>query len=178
MREAALALALVLAAACSPLEAPSQPEPAPIAAPTLSPDGYGAIRIGMTAEEASAAFGHTLNPDGAENPADCETYHLDPGIEPQGMRFLTRDGRLARIDEHGSEGVATVEGVVVGASADAVRAAYPGVIEAPGEHDPPTSTLTVWTVSDQRGYRFHIYEGRVTSIAAGDAAIQLTEGCS
>ena len=175
----AVAPALVLAAACSPRIEPMAPEPpAPsIAAPTLSSDGYGPIRIGMTPEEASAAFGHPLQLNG-ERVNDCASYVLDPGVEPQAMRFLAIGGRLARIDDHGSEGVATNEGISVGASAEAVRAAYPGVLEGPGEHYPPTTTLTAWTGPGQSGYRFHIYDGHVTGIAAGTEAIQLTEACS
>jgi hypothetical protein len=130
----------------------------------------------MTPAEASAAFGRDLIADGSENPAACETYNLGPGVEPEGMRFLARDGRLARIDDHGSEGVATPEGIGVGATLEAVRAAYPGAAEAATEEG--ATMVTVWTVRSQRGYRFVLYDGRVTNIAAGDDAILLTEGCS
>jgi len=172
---AALAL---LCAACSPPAPPEPAEPAPSVETTaLSPEGYGALRIGMTPEEASAALGHALLLNG-EPMNDCASYVLEPGVEPQGMRFLAIGGRLARIDDYGSEGVATPEGIAVGATEAAVRAAYPGAVEEPGEHDPPTTTLTAWTVPDERGYRFYMFDGLVSAIAVGTDAIQLTEGCS
>lgn len=183
-RSLAAGLALVCAA-CSPPAPPAPAEPAPVAdaAPALSPDGYGALRIGMTPEEAAAAFGHPLRLNG-EPMNDCAAYVFDPdipfeaGAEPEGMRFLAIGGLLARIDDYGSQGVATPEGVTVGASAEAVRAAYPGVVEEPGEHDPPTTVLFAWTEPGARGYRFDVYDGRVSAIAVGTDAIYLTEGCS
>ncbi|MEZ6024098.1 MAG: hypothetical protein R3C16_11955 [Hyphomonadaceae bacterium] len=144
----------------------------------MSPAGYGALRIGMTPEEASSALGHTLIADGSEDPAACETYHLEPDVAPQGMRFLARDGRIARIDDYGSEGVATPDGVAVGSTIDDVLAFYPNAMEEAGEDDARATTLTAWTTPNEAGYRFHVFEGRVTAIAAGDASILLTEGCS
>jgi hypothetical protein len=180
-----LAALALLCAACSPPAPPEPSEPAPVAepAPALSPDGYGALRIGMTPEEAAAALGHALLLN-VEPMNDCAGYVFDPNAEfgprgePEGMRFLAIGGRLARIDDYGSEGVATPEGIAVGATEAAVRAAYPNAVEEPGEHDPPTTTLTAWTVPNERGYRFYMFDGRVSAIAVGTDAIQLTEGCS
>lgn len=178
MRGAGAGLTWAWLVACAP--APPAGEDTAVSATIdvalLSPAGYGALRLGMTPDEAGAALGSQLIADGAESPADCETYHLEPGVEPQGMRFLARNGRLARIDEYGSEGVATPEGIAVGVSAIALRGAYPGAVKEPSDEDSDASMLTVWTVPQERGYRFH--NGRVSAIGAGDRNILLREGCS
>ena len=140
--------ALFWLAACSPPANPpavlASEAPAEAAAElawTLSAEGYGPIRIGMTAEEASAAFGSALVAHGEPHPEQCESYALEPGVEPQGMRFLSINGRLARITDHGSENFVTSEGIAVGDSAADVRVAYPDAIEEPAKDDGPPTRL-------------------------------------
>lgn len=160
----------------APVELPAV-ENAQVEVAMLSPDGYGPIRIGATPEEASHALEQPLLPNG-DPINDCASYVLEPGVEPVAMRFLAIGGRLASITDHGSANVATPEGIAVGASVSEVRAAYPNVAEEPSEMDAPATTLTVWTTPGERGYRFHVFERRVTSITAGNESILLVEGCS
>ena len=96
------------------------------------------------------------------------------------MRFLSINGRLARITDHGSENFVTSEGIAVGDSAADVRVAYPDAIEEPAKDDgPPAHTLTSWATPAERGIRFYISaEGVVAGITAGNEAIGLSEGCS
>lgn len=183
MRGVIAALAALSLCACNEPQAPApaQPEPATEAAWTLSPEGYGPVRIGMSIAEASAALGAELVADGSPEPDICETYHLLPEAEaPDGLRFLAQNGRLSRITDHGSPDVRTPEGVGVGASDAEVRAAYPGAIEAPAKYDPPPAhSLTVWRAPDESGLRFEISaEGVVTTMHAGDESIRLVEGCA
>jgi hypothetical protein len=184
-RAVAAIVALAWLAACSPSpEAPGAASPAEEAmetAWTLSAEGYGPIQIGMTADEASVAFGSPLLANGEPHPEACESYTLEPGIEPQGMRFLSIDGRLARMTDHGSETIATSRAITFGASAAEVRAAYPDAVEEPiKDEDSPAHTLTSLEPPNERGIRFHISaQGAVAGITVGTPdALLLTEGCS
>lgn len=177
-------IALIWLAACAPApQAPGELEPVELsdiaeAAPTLSAEGYGPIRIGMSREDAAAAFGQTLLLNGAADPA-CEGYVFEPGVGPEGMRFLALDGAIARISDHGSQNLLTDAGIAVGAGIDAVRTAYAGAEES-GVEDGPGRVLTAWRESGALGLRFWFDgEGRVTEMAAGTReALLLTEGCS
>jgi hypothetical protein len=97
------------------------------------------------------------------------------------MRFLSIDGRLARITDHDSETIATSRGIAFGASAAEVRAAYPDAVEEPiKDDDSEAHTLTSWATPNDRGIRFYIStRGAVAGITVGtNEAVLLTEGCS
>lgn len=157
---------------------------------TLTPEGWGPLRIGMSLEDVTVAVGGKADPDamGGPEPEFCEEYQ--PAQTPEGLYVMIEEGVLTRITLNDSSEVHTAEGLSVGDSADAVRAAYGGRLEsmphtyvtAPGEY------LTVWSsgeVTDNgtsdpnaRGIRYEIGEDeQVQLIHAGGPSIQYVEGC-
>lgn len=175
-------LALACLAACSPPPA-EPPAAAPPAAPeaVLSADGYGPIRIGMTAEEASAAYGHAFVADPAlDAPEICQTYRPADGAPQDGLRLLTRNNRIASVTDHGSAAVRTAEGIGVGSTLAQVQAAYPSAVRREAAYDePPAHELIAWRTPETSGMLFVISgQGVVTTIRAGDDSILLIEGCA
>lgn len=196
MRQRGAILALALLAACSPerenaaapIESVSQPPaigavesaPAPAAAWVLSADGFGPIRIGMTPDEASAAYGHAFIGDGVSEPgATCETFVPADHAPHEGLRLLARDGRISRISDHGSASVRTAEGIGVGSTGEAVRDAYPAAARRTAPYiGEPAYELIAWRVPEQSGVLFSIgLDGVVSTVHAGDATILWIEGC-
>lgn len=201
----AAALTLALLAACSREADPALPENA-AAVPdavveepgddnlsepaTLSADGWGPLRIGMSADEVIAALGADADPDavGGPDPERCDEYR--PERAPEGMFVMIEEGRLARITLSEDSDVATPERIRVGDPASAVTRAYGDRVQpSPHEYaDAPAQYLTIWTTGDTagpyvedetaRGIRYETDEsGDVQSIHAGGPSIQYVEGC-
>jgi len=91
----------------------------PPAVEIVSSDGYKGVRIGMSVNEASAAYGAPLEHGGG---SDC-SYVAPAGV--RGFAFLVVDGRIARVDVH-EPGPRTAEGLGVGSPEADVRRAYGG----------------------------------------------------
>ena len=176
-------------------EAPGAPAAAesPVVAPaadTLTSQGWGPLRVGMTIAEVTAAAGADANPDavGGADPATCDEFH--PARAPEGLRVLMEDGRLARITVARNAAVKTDRGFGVGSLATDIKAAYGGgVVAQPHKYvGPPAEDLFAWAtggstayVTDPaaRGVRYEIDgDGKVSMIHVGGPAIQLVEGCS
>lgn len=165
--------------------------PAPAAVPTLTAEGYGPLRIGMTLAEVNSALGPDSDPEavGGPEPEVCDQFR--PARAPEGLLVMIEEGRLARITLHEAAPVATDRGLRVGAAAAVVRAAYGAAVSAePHEYqEPPAEYLTIWTrgapaagggTTDPaaRGMRYEVAsDGRVAAIHAGGPAIQYVEGC-
>ncbi|MDB5471951.1 MAG: hypothetical protein JWR84_3511 [Caulobacter sp.] len=141
----------------------------------LTPDGLGALKIGMTVEEARAAApGPLVATESSDDLAICGDYL----IEGQPMAFLTEDGRVARITLY--ETGTTAEGVALGDPAEKVHQVYGKAVERePAPYgEPPAHDLYVWR-TPERGYRFAIDDkGRVVTILAGNRTIRYMEGCA
>ncbi|MBX3479163.1 MAG: hypothetical protein KF842_02100 [Caulobacter sp.] len=144
--------------------------------PSLSPEGYGWLRIGMSEDDAIA--GASRIPERAtetDDPAECTEFSLDPAA---GMMFLTEHHRVTRITVN-DPGYATPDGIEVGDPAAKVRALYGDKVEreeAPYADD-PAEDLYVW-LAPEKGYRFEVDErGVIRSIHAGTSSIRLIEGC-
>ncbi|MES2861922.1 MAG: hypothetical protein V4701_10640 [Pseudomonadota bacterium] len=198
----AAAATLLLLAACNAPES-SAPETAPAPAPEtpatpvtpaadniLTSEGLGAVRIGMTAAEVTAAWGETATPNavGGPEPATCSEYH--PARAPQGVNVMIQNGALTRISLIRDATIKTDRGFGLGDTGAAVKAAYGGAIIAqPDKYAPaPAEDLFAWSrggstqyVQDPtaRGIRYQVNgEGVISIIHAGDPSIQLVEGCS
>lgn len=166
-------------------------DPAPAASSdTLTADGWKGLRIGMTREEITAAYGPDANPDavGGPDPASCDEYR--PENAPDGFLLMLVDEKLARIKLMRDADVKTDAGLGLGDDADAVKDAYDGdAIVTPHKYvEAPAEYITVWKtgqtgpdyVQDEtaRGIRYVIgSDGAVESIQAGGPAIQYVEGC-
>lgn len=164
--------------------------PAPSSSDALTADGWKGLRIGMTREEITAAYGPDANPDavGGPEPESCDEYR--PENAPDGFLIMLVNEKLARIKLMRDADVKTDAGIGLGDDADAVKAAYDGAaIVTPHKYvEAPAGYITVWEtgqtgpdyVQDEgaRGIRYVIgSDGAVESIHAGGPAIQYVEGC-
>lgn len=145
----------------------------------LTPDGYGPVRIGMTRADVGIALGSPLEGEPLDDETLCIELQAARGYE--GLTFMFRDGRLARISVGAPSRVVTPRGIGVGADADQVRRAYGRGLtrQAHFYEGLPSEYLTFWVRPRLRGIRFETDSGRrVTVIHAGNRAIELAEGCA
>ena len=150
----------------------------------LTPDGWGALRIGMSRAEVVSAAGEDANPDavGGPEPERCDEFR--PRNAPVGMLVMIEDDVLTRISVSRNSDIKTPEGFSVGDSASSVIAAYGSraSVELHKYSDPPAKYITVWrevdSQEDQRGIRYEI-DGtdKVAHLRAGTHSIQYVEGC-
>jgi hypothetical protein len=94
----------------------------------VSAEGFSGVRVGMTVEEASKAYGSPLN--SAVSIADDETscYYVFPRGAVGPVSFMIVDGRVARVDiDH--PGPVTEAEVGVGSLESEVQSAYAGRIK-------------------------------------------------
>lgn len=199
---ALLAISLVTLAACSGGETPAPTTPVaetpaietpPTAAanPPLTAQGWGALKVGMTLAEVTAAAGPDSDPEavGGPEPESCDEFH--PANTPDGLFVMIVDGKLARISIVEMSTLKTDKGFGLGDKADAVKAAYgAAAIASPHKYqDKPAEYITVWDggtrtepyVEDEAA-RGIVYEidgtGGVGMIHVGGPAIQYVEGCA
>lgn len=130
-----------------------------------TPDGIGAIRVGMTADELRSAVGDI---SGANVTADCS--YVRPSSAPPGVSVMLARGQVARVDVD-SAGVRTDAGVAVGDSASRISDAYAARVTAmPHKYVPGGQYLTVRSTSPADTSRRMVFEtenGRVTRFRTG-----------
>ena len=180
--------------ACSPGEQTKQDDAPPAAANaapspnTLTAEGLGALRIGMSKAEVVAAVGASTFAD-ADAEA-CSEYH--PPRAPEGVFVMLEDGVLTRITLSDGAAILSDHRLGVGASAEGVESAYGAALQSsPHQYEAaPARYLTVWTAprpageayvndASARGIRYEIGgNGKVHSVHAGGPSIQYVEGCS
>lgn len=155
-----LAMLLTLAASCS-----TETRRPASTAWVVTPDGIGAIRIGMTADELRGAVGDV---PGANPTADCS--YVRPTGAPAGVSVMLAHGQVARVDID-SAGVRSDAGVAVGDSAAKVADAYATRMTATAhKYVPGAQYLTVRSVSPADSSRRMVFEtenGRVTRFRTG-----------
>ena len=196
----AVASLLTLAACDAPeptetpaAEAPAAEAPTAPADPNaLTAEGFGPLRIGMTAAEVEAALGGDSDPNavGGPDPATCDQWR--PARAPEGLLVMIQDGVLTRISVASPATLKTDQGFGVGDQATAIKTAYGDqIIAQPHKYSPaPAEDLFVWStgrpadadtyVQDAaaRGVRYEIGDdGTVRIIHVGGPSIQLVEGC-
>lgn len=149
---------------------------------TLSADGYGPVKIGMTVKAASQALGIKLvsADDGSPN-AEC--YHVAPASGHTGVYFMVQRYRITRVSLGYTEQktIKTDRNITVGDNEQKVRQAYgKGLNIQQHEYgDQGDHYLTYWTSpKHQRGIRYETIGGKVMDIHGGDRSIELIEGCS
>ena len=93
----------------------------------LRHDGFGPLRVGMTAAEAEAALGHfRLIPFNPGAPADSMACGYGESDRlPAGVKVMMEGARVVRLDV-GSGDVATAEGARIGDTEARVQQLYPG----------------------------------------------------
>lgn len=195
---AVLALAACGAPPPEPADAPAEPTApvapttpgAPVSADTLTPNGFGPLRIGMTLAEVEAALGPDSNPEavGGPDPESCDIFH--PTRAPAGLTVMIEKGVLTSIWLADASPLKTDRGFGVGDTATVIKAAYgPTANVSPHKYaSPPAEYITVWSVGGgadyvqdpaARGIAYHVgTSGRAELVAAGGPSIQYVEGCA
>ncbi len=149
-------------------------DPSPDPEMTFSPAGVREFQVGAKFKSVEAATDWPLLPAIGEG-GRCEEYRVGDDL---GLFFMVEDGSVTRISV-ADPGWFTAEGVQVGDSGEAVRAAYGDrAIRQPAPYaDPPAYDLLVWA-GQEAGYRFEVGEdGKIATIHAGTRAIEYIEGC-
>ena len=123
------------------------------AAPHLTPDGWGKVRIGMSQPQVAKTLGATLEGEAIEDEAAC--VEKIAAAFP-GMWFMFEEGKLTRISIGEKSTVTTPRRIGIGTRADEVRSAYAKGLQAEPHHylDLPAEYLTYWTRPNARGVRF------------------------
>jgi hypothetical protein len=157
------------------------PDTAPAATPasdsSVTENGLGPLRVGMTLAEARTALGGALLvPRGADT-AGCDYVTWRGG--PRGVKVMIGDGRIARVDVE-SVTVPTAAGARVGDTEDRIRSLYPGRVAVSPHKYEEGHYLTVNTAGDSSfAMVFETANGRVTRYRAGRRpAVEYVEGCS
>lgn len=173
------------------VETPVTPAPAADAT-TLTSQGWGALKIGMTLDEVTAAAGPDSDPEavGGADPASCDQFR--PANAPEGVLVMMESGKLTRISLVEMSDIKTDKGLSIGDTADAVKSAYgaAAITVTPHKYAPaPAEDIIVWDggprsepyIEDAaaRGVRYEVdATGKVGAIHAGGPSILLVEGCS
>lgn len=153
---------------------------------TLTSEGWGPLRIGMTRAQVVAAAGEDANPGavGGADPEACDQFR--PRSAPQGLLVMIERDTLTRISLSRNASVKTDAGFAVGDSATAVVRHYGARAKVtPHKYqDAPAKYITVWTRggpgdASARGIVYEIGgNDRIMQIHAGGPSIQYVEGCS
>lgn len=162
-------------------ETPSEPV-AESTSPTLTPEGFGAIRVNMSVEEAAKALGQPLiAPYGKPDPASGSTcYYVKPEQGVEGLELMVIDDQIARIDVTGNQ-VSTQAGAKVGDTEDKIKSLYPDIEITPHKYLPSGHYMTVTpqdSVETNNRLIFETNGVQVTEIRAGRLPeVEWVEGC-
>lgn len=167
--------------------APTETEPreTPPDADTITAEGWGPLRVGMSLDEVIAAAGADANPNavGGPDPGQCDEFR--PRNAPDGVLVMVENGILTRISVSRNGAIRTPEGIGVGDPDSKVLAAYGSRarVDLHKYVEPPAKYITVWresseTGADRRGIRYEIgSDGKVAHVRAGGPSIEYVEGC-
>ncbi|UHQ22741.1 lectin [Lysobacter sp. 5GHs7-4] len=159
-----------------PATAPAAPPPAQDA--TARMDGYAALKLGMSAEDARKALGASATGK-ADEPGGC--YYLEPPTATGAPNYMIEGDKFVRYENHRDAAIAAPGGGKIGMSADEIRALYPGRIEErPHKY---VDDGQYWRIQDAGGgsgvLLFEVIAGKVTAWRVGLAPqVDYVEGCS
>ena len=149
--------------------------------PTVTGDGFGALRFGMKVAEAEAALGHKLvplNPDDVDDEA-CR-YYRPEGALP-GLSFMTENGVVVRLDVEDTQEIKTDTGAKIGDGEPHVLELYKGRVEVqPHKYTGPEGHYLVVKGGDGKVQLVFETDGaKVLNYRAGvEPQVQYVEGCS
>ncbi|QWF80280.1 hypothetical protein [Amycolatopsis sp. CA-230715] len=119
----------------------------------LGPDGYGALKIGMSFDDAVAAG---LLAKTAKPPVGCGTYDLAEGAAAvDNVRISEKAG----VNQIWASGAATPEGIGVGSTEEAVKKAYPSAaLNQYGQYVVPSAPGATYELAVHTGTvnQFHL----------------------
>jgi serine/threonine protein kinase len=144
----------------------------------ISTEGIGPVLAGMTKSEAEDAGDIKLRSEGYVT-GSCGYFTTDSLPD---VGFMFNKGTLARIDVMNSE-IATLSGIRVGDSEDAVLQAYGDDLKREANfYDPNNGSYLTYVPDDQADKHrvlFDVIEGEVVNIRAGRLPeINYVEGCA
>jgi hypothetical protein len=146
----------------------------------VNEQGVGAIRIGMTPEEAGAAAGVVLTGDPYELYDDGSCYYLIPeGELAETFGFMVSEGTVARIEITGESPVANAQGARIGDSEQRLLEIYKdAIVEEHAYEGPEGHYVRTKDAGGQHGYVFETDGKVVTRWRAGRyPEIEWIEGC-
>lgn len=169
VRTITLLATIALLSACSD----KAPPPAPSAPSTsLSAEGVGKLRFGMTLAEAERAAGAMAQRPAPFDPA-CSMVRF-PNMPA--LRFMVENDILTRADAEA--GVDNVLGVAVGDTLEQVRAAHPGAHIAPHKYDADGHYVSLPSADGRAAIVLEESGGKLTKIRAGlQPAVGYVETC-
>ena len=146
---------------------------------TLSPDGFGPIKMNMTLKQVETASEKKLNstkpdPDQAE---DQSCYYVTlAGLNH--VSFMVSGNKIVRINLS-SPDYHTSKGAKIGDTESQVRALYTGKLHVePHHYDQKGHYLTLFEKPDNRGIRFESDGKVITLIYSGNhEEVQYVEDC-
>lgn len=146
---------------------------------TISPDGIGPLKIGMTVEQAAKAIDAQLNLTDDEISDDPDVCAQIQPAGYGGLFLLFEKRRLTSVLITKPSEVKTFQGIGIGSSETDVKAAYTNLkIEPADFEEAPALNLTLWVKEDVSGIRFKTdIQRKVWLISAGGRSIRYTEGC-
>jgi hypothetical protein len=158
---------------------PSSPRQQPSPVVTVTEHGIGALRVGMTFDEASTALGGALRVPVGVDTTGCDYLVWSGG--PSGVQVMFDEHRIARIDVD-TASIATAAGARIGDAEARIKRLYPGRVKVtPHKYeDGHYLTMTPAAPAD-RQFRiiFETARGRVTRYRAGlMPSVEYVEGCS
>ncbi len=146
-------------------------------------DGYGPLRVGMTAAEVEAAWDPDTPLGGGGAPTGGSCYYLFPGTDAATapVAFMIENDTFVRYDAR-SDALEAPGGGHIGDSADDIRQRHAGMVESrPHKYVEGGEYLRVTGVSGQSGVLVFVVDaaGRVTGWHVGQAPqVDYVEGCS
>ena len=149
--------------------------------PTVTGDGFGKMRFGMTVGEAEQALGHKLVPfvAGAVEEEACRYCKAD-GALPN-LAFMTADGVVVRLDVQPGSDIVTDTSAKIGDSEAHVLDLYKGRVEVqPHKYTGPEGHYLVVKGGDGKVQLVFETDGaKVLNYRAGvEPQVQYVEGCS
>jgi hypothetical protein len=156
---------------CSVFSAAAQPW-------TLSSQGYGPVRPGMTPAQAAQLMGTEFRT--FENrPVDKECDYLYPRRGHNGVSVMVQNGKITHLKVTKNKNISTKSGVRVGDTAKKLKELFGQSLEIEGhKYVDNGDYFYVWEKNMKYGVKFEVIDGVVRSIYVGDESIRLVEGCS
>lgn len=146
---------------------------------TLSPDGFGPIKMNMTLKQIETASGLKLtstkpDPQQAEN--DSCYYVSLKGLN--NVSFMVSGNKIVRVNLTSPE-YSTSKGAKIGDTESQVKAIYAGKLNVePHHYDQKGHYLTLFEKPDNRGIRFETDGKVITLIYSGNhEEVQYVEDC-
>jgi len=150
-------------------------------AETLTPQGLGKVRIGMSLSAAEQVLSAGLS--GGEAGETCRMVGRADGKDP-GIFYMIEKGRISRIDiaapaKGEAPRVTTARGIGLGAGLDEVRRRYGAKVKLERADSEPDLRLVHVEASKGRGTVLEIRDGKVSGLRSGlKPALDYSEGCS